>query len=140
MTSPRLVLDTNVLLSALVFQTSGAAWMRDAWQSYAVVPLVNRETVTELLRVLGYPKFALTENEVQDLLTGYLPWCETVPVPEELPAIPECRNPFDRKFLILSLTAKADALVTGDRDLLALKGDFPIPILTLSEARSSLNW
>ena len=84
MTSPRLVLDTNVLMSALVFQTSGAAWMRSAWQSYAIVPLVNRETVTELLRVLGYPKFALTEDEIQDLLTGYLPWCETVTVPKQL--------------------------------------------------------
>lgn len=138
MTPPRLVIDTNVLLSALVFQTGGAAWIRDAWQSYAITPLVNRETVTELLRVLGYPKFSLTEDEVQDLLADYLPWCETIAIPKEQPAVPACRDPYDTPFLTLCLTAKADALITGDRDLLALKQEFPIAILTLNEIRLHL--
>jgi predicted nucleic acid-binding protein len=54
MTPPRVVIDTNVLLSALLFQSRGVAWVRGAWQASAIIPLVNRETVKELLRVLGY--------------------------------------------------------------------------------------
>jgi len=138
MTPKRLVLDTNILLSALVFKTSGAAWVRNAWQSHAVVPLVDRDTLTELCRVLGYPKFSLSEGDVQDLLTAYLPWCETVPIPNQPPALPDCRDPFDLKFLAVALSGRADALVTGDQDLLMLKSIFPIPILTLSELKSDL--
>lgn len=46
------------------------------------------------------------------------------------PAVPECRDPFDRPFLILAIAGRADILVTGDRDLLALAADFPVLILT----------
>ena len=138
MTSPRIVLDTNILLSSLVFKTVGAAWVRSAWQSGALIPLVNRETVTELLRVLGYPKFSLAEDEIQDLLADYLPWCETVSDREDDLRIPTCRDPFDRAFLALCLVGKADALVTGDRDLLVLKDVFPVPILTLPEFKELL--
>ena len=46
------------------------------------------------------------------------------------PAVPECRDPFDRPFLELALTARADALVTGDADLQAPADIFAVPILT----------
>ena len=46
------------------------------------------------------------------------------------PAVPECRDPFDRPFLELATAARADALVTGDADLLALADSFAVPILT----------
>ena len=129
MTQPRLVLDTNVLLSALLFHAGSMSWLRPAWQSGTIVPLASRDTTAELIRVLCYPKFRLTDDEREDLLADYLPWCETVTVsnPAE---VPDCRDPFDRPFLELALTAKADALVTGDKDLLALASAFSIPILT----------
>lgn len=129
MTPLRVVLDTNVLVSALLFPRSSLSWLRTAWQSGAIVPLADGETTRELLRVLCYPKFRLTEVEREDLLADYLPWCETIAAGTEV-AIPECRDPFDRPFLELALSGRADALATGDGDLLALAPVFPVPILT----------
>ena len=138
MTRLRLVLDTNVLLSALLFPTGSLSWLRRSWQSEAIRPLASRDTTAELLRVLHYPKFRLTGDEREDLLSDYLPWCETVMVPKP-PAVPECRDSSDSSFLELALAGKADALVTGDDDLLALAPVFPVPILTPNGARDRLS-
>ena len=129
MKPPRIVLDTNVLLSALLFHAGALSWLRLAWQSEAIHPLASHDTTTELIRVLSYPKFKLTSDEREDLLGDYLPWCETVTVPNKI-KLPDCRDPFDRPFLALALTAKADALITGDKDLLVLSHLFAVPILT----------
>jgi len=138
MTPKRLVLDTNILLSALLFQSAHAAWLRGLWQSDAVTPLISHDTAKELLRVLSYPKFALAENEREDLLADYLPWCEVVLIPQPPPVVPDCRDPFDKPFLQLALAGKADALITGDKDILALKDRFPVSILTLAELKAVL--
>ncbi|MXY39008.1 MAG: putative toxin-antitoxin system toxin component, PIN family [Rhodospirillaceae bacterium] len=130
MTPPRLVLDTNVLVSALLFHSGRLSWLRGAWNSGRIRPLAGRETTAELIRVLGYPKFGLSDADRQDILEDYLPFCETVTVPDPPPAVPECRDPFDRLFLELALAGNADALVTGDADLQALADVFTVPILT----------
>jgi len=137
MTPPRLVLDTNVLLSALLFPAASLSWLRHAWQSEAVVPLASQATTLELLRVLSYPKFRLTEQEREDLLADYLPWCETVVVANP-PTVPYCRDPFDQPFLELAAAGSADALVTGDDDLLALAPVFAVPIITPAAARQRI--
>jgi len=129
MTPVRTVLDTNVLVSALLFPKGTVSWLRDAWQSGAILPLVSRDTVSELVRVLGYPKFRLTTAERDELLADYLPSCDSVDV-REPPPVPECRDPFDRIFLEVALVGRAEALITGDEDLLALASDFPVAILT----------
>ncbi|MDE0232338.1 MAG: putative toxin-antitoxin system toxin component, PIN family [bacterium] len=133
----RLVIDTNVLLSALLFPSGSLTWLRSAWQSGAVLPLAIHETTVELIRVLSYPKFRLTGHEREELLMDYLPWCETVTVPEP-PPVPECRDPHDRPFLELALAGRADALVTGDRDILVLSSDFSVPILTPKSLKDRL--
>jgi len=56
---PRVVLDTNVVLSALVFGKGPTAQLRTAWQRGDFVPLVNTAAAQELVRVLAYPKFRL---------------------------------------------------------------------------------
>ena len=129
MNQPRLVLDTNVLLSALLFHAGSLSWLRPAWQSENIRPLASHDTTAELIRVLSYPKFKLTDDEREDLLADYLPWCETATVPNPT-KVPDCRDPFDRPFLELALTAKADALITGDKDLLVLANEFSVPIIT----------
>lgn len=134
MTVPRIVLDTNVLVSALLFPARRLTWLREAWQSEAVVPLASGDTTRELIRVLSYPKFHLTADERDDLLDDYLPWCETVAVSERLDT-PVCRDPSDRPFLELALEGRADALITGDDDLLVLAPAFPVPILSPNAAR-----
>lgn len=47
--------------------------------------------------------------------------------------VPRCRDPFDRPFLLLARAAKADVLVSGDDDLLAVAPRFSIPIVRPAE-------
>jgi len=61
--SYRIVLDTNCIISALIFSRQKMAWLRHSWQSGAIIPLVSKETASELLKVLAYPKFKLTNRE-----------------------------------------------------------------------------
>jgi uncharacterized protein len=119
----RIVIDTNLVLSALVFGGATARF-RMAWQDDRIIPLVSKATITELIRVLA---------EQADLLADYLPFCETVVIPEVLPDVPECRDPFDIPFLVLALVGQADYLVTGDRDLLCLADQFSCPIVTADQ-------
>jgi len=130
---PRVVLDTNVAVSALVFRDGALASLRLAWQSSSVVPLVDRATAGELVRVLAYPKFRLTEAERETLLADYLPWCRVVAPPRRPPAVPACKDADDAVFLRLAVTGKADYLVTGDRALADLEGRFACPIVSAAE-------
>ncbi len=139
MTDPmRVVLDTNVLISALVFESPGAVWLRNLWRQGGIIPVVSKETVEELMRVLAYKKFALSEVDQHDLLEDYLPYAETIAVPKTRARIPKCRDPKDEMFLRLAYAAKVDALVSGDDDLLALASESRIPILSPSELATQI--
>ena len=129
-TPPRVVLDTNLVLSALVFSQGRLGPLRRAWQAGLCTPLVSAITAAELLRVLQYPKFKLTPSEREDLLSDYLPYCRAVAIPARLPRMAQCRDPFDQPFLELATVGRADFLVSGDRDLLALAPTFSRPIVT----------
>jgi len=122
----RVVLDTNVVLSALVFGGGLTGRLRMAWQNQDVLPLVNTETVQELIRVLAYPKFHLSLPDQQQLLADYLPYTQTVSPPESNPPVPECRDPYDLMFLHLSVVGQASVLVSGDKDLLCLADAFKL--------------
>ena len=138
-TVPRVVFDTNVVVSALVFSGGRVALLRGIWQARRATPLVSRATTSELLRVLAYPKFKLTANQQNDLLDDFLPFAEVVIIPEPAPRTPRCRDPKDRTFLELAIAAEASALVSGDMDLLALRGSFSVPLLRPEEWLSSLD-
>jgi putative PIN family toxin of toxin-antitoxin system len=136
--APRVVLDTNVVLSALVFSHGRSVALREAWQGGRCEPLVSKATVDELIRVLGYPKFKLVADEQRELLADYLPYCRTVAIPAKAPRTPPCRDPFDLPFLQLSVVGKADFLVTGDQDLLGIKSKLLCPIVTLEAFLAAL--
>jgi putative PIN family toxin of toxin-antitoxin system len=125
MTVPvRVVLDTNVVLSALVFGGGAAGQVRRTWQQGVLLPLASTVTVQELLRVLAYPKFRLSQAEQDELLADYLPYTETVRIPQPPPRVPACRDVLDEPFMHLAVTGKAHVLVSGDRDLLAIAAEF----------------
>lgn len=136
---PSVVIDTNLVLSALVFAQGRLSPLRHAWQGTLCQPLVSSVTAAELIRVLAYPKFKLTAADQQELLADYLPYCTTVRMPAKPPSTPACRDPFDLPFLQLAVAGKAKYLVTGDQDLLSLAGQFVCPIITADQFIKTLN-
>ena len=130
---PRVVVDTNVVLSALVFGGERFNALRSAWQGNRCVPLACSFTVSELIRVLAYPKFKLSALEQHELLADYLPYCTTVTLPTRLPKTIKCRDANDLPFLHLAQVGKADFLVSGDADLLCLADTFTCPIVNAEE-------
>ena len=121
MTDParlRVVFDTNTVISALVFTTGRLAWLRTHWREHCSISLVSRATAAELQWVLNYRKLKLSAEYQIELLGDYLSYCETIEVTGICPI--QCRDIKDQPFLDLAQSGKADFLVTGDEDLLAL--------------------
>jgi len=135
---PCVVIDTNLVLSALVFAHGRLSPLRHAWQDALCLPLVSSVTAAELVRVLAYPKFKLSAADQQELLADYLPYCTTVRMPIKLPVIPACRDKFDLPFLQLAVTGKTDFLVSGNQDLLSLAGQFVCPVVTADQFMKTL--
>ncbi|WP_415035290.1 putative toxin-antitoxin system toxin component, PIN family [Azonexus sp.] len=133
MSLPRVVLDTNCLVSALIFSRGRFAWLREAWQSKRFLALASHDTVSELLRVLAYPKFKLTSDEQETLLAEFLPYVETVKTDRNPEGLPDIRDADDIIFLVLADAGRADALISGDGDIQAVRDQFHIPILTVAE-------
>ena len=131
--APRVVLDTNVVLSALVFVHGRLAAVRQMWHAGRCRPLASSATSAELVRALSYPKFRLTADEQRELLADYLPYCTIVRIPIKIPVTPACRDPSDVQFLRLAIAGKADYLVTGDQDVLAIANRFSCPIITADQ-------
>ena len=96
--------------------------------------MVSRATLEELIRVLAHPQFRLSGADQRELLADYLAYCTTVRMPEVPPGVPPCRDPYDAPSRQLAVVAKADSLVTGDGNLLALGRRFPRPILTAEQS------
>ena len=127
----KVILDTNVLVSALLFGGKPGELVT-LWQSSAIRPLASKEIMDEYLRVLTYPKFKLTEEDVNFLLYNeILPHFEIIDV-QPGPRIIK-KDPEDDKFIRCAVAGKAKQIISGDRHLLALKTYQKIKILTPSD-------
>ena len=111
-------LDTNTLVSRLLLPGGTAARAVDHALALGV-PLVSDDTLAELADVLSRPKFdrwvTLAERQHFVQLLGGV--ARRVNITHRVQA---CRDPKDDKFLHVALNGEAEAIVTGDRDLLAL--------------------
>lgn len=133
------VLDTNCLVSALIFSSGRMSWLRLSWQRGVIVPVVCGETIRELMRVLAYPKFRLEKEEIESLLGEFLPWARMVKLSEPVDELECLRDRDDAVFIHLARQAGAAFLVFGDRHLLELKGLVPeVIILSPSELQNEL--
>lgn len=114
----RAVLDTNVVISALLF-SGPPSQLVSAWQSSRLRPVISAPILDEYIRVLAYPKFKLASAEIRGLIEEeLLPFTETVKVVPS--AVPNVRDPDDAKFITCATTAGVRWLVSGDDDLLSL--------------------
>ena len=127
----RVVLDTNVLVSALLF-AGPIGRLVSLWRERRIVPLLSKDVFIEYLRVLAYPKFKLSGKEIKALVEEYvLPFAEMVTVAETPAIIRE--DPADDKFLALVAAGRARHIVSGDKHLLALRGYRRVKIVTPRE-------
>jgi putative PIN family toxin of toxin-antitoxin system len=127
----RVVLDTNVIVSALLFQST-LSKIVILWQGDAFIPIISKDTFQELQTVLAYPKFALTTDEIRALFEGeILPFFEVVEAVEDVKGV--CADPTDDKFLACALAASADYLVSGDKALTELKQYKSVKIIKPSD-------
>ncbi len=134
----RVVIDTAVVVSALLFEKGRVTFLRQAWSEDTIRPLASKQTVTELLRVLGYPKFQLNTAEVETALAACLPFAETVVVKGDLGHLPQCSDPHDQMFVELAHVGRAEALITGDRALLELASETEFEILAPRDFKERL--
>jgi uncharacterized protein len=125
--SERMVLDTNVVVSGLLFQDGSPKHAMLKAQEGQV--LASDATLQELVEVMGRSRFDryLERNLRQQLVAEYLNACEAVAI---LYPVHACRDPKDDKFLEVAVHGRADAIVTGDSDLLDLHPFRGIAILT----------
>ena len=115
----RVVLDTNVLISVLLFKGE-LSRIVGLWQKGKIIPVISKETFDELRTVLEYPKFSLSRAEIKSLIKhDILPFFEVVNVSKHVKGA--CRDPEDDKFISCAISASADCIVTGDKDLSDLK-------------------
>jgi uncharacterized protein len=114
----RVVLDTNAVISALLF-SGVSSKLVSLWQNGLITPLLSREVLDEYLRVLSYPIFELSEKEIKELVQEeILPSAEVVKPKRRLHVIQ--RDPADNKFLECAVAGKAGVIISGDKDLLSL--------------------
>jgi putative PIN family toxin of toxin-antitoxin system len=116
--NPRCVFDTNVLVSAPLFDESGPAQAFFAVLRTGEV-LVSADVILELDDVLGREKFRsyVSEAERERFLRSLLREARLVEIREKIQA---CRDPKDDKLLKLAVNGGADCIVSGDDDLITL--------------------
>jgi putative PIN family toxin of toxin-antitoxin system len=123
----RIVVDTNVLISA-VFKNDTPPFHAVDWIERHGELLQSTDTELELLDVLGRSHIvAMTIPLLAAGLRRMLARSELVDVTERIAA---CRDTKDDKFLELAVNGRADVIVSGDADLLALHPFQGIPIET----------
>jgi putative PIN family toxin of toxin-antitoxin system len=127
----RVVLDTNVLVSATLIRGGNEDRILRAWRQGGFDLIFPAATLGELARVLSYPKLRnmrwLTAGEVTALLE--ILTAQSVLVPGEL-KVKVCRDPEDDKFVAAGIEGGARYLVTGDKDLLVLQNHDDLRIVT----------
>jgi len=128
MTRERVVIDTNVLISSLFLATSTPAQAVDKAVTKAQL-VATMETLRELIEKLHSLKFdRYVRRERRDALLERV--ASLVEIIDVLQSIRASRDPKDDKFLEAAVNGRADAIVTGDKDLLDLNPFRGIAIVT----------
>ena len=124
-----LVIDTNVLLSASMFSNSIPGRVVKAVFSSNNQVIATEKTIAEVVSKFSNKKFSkyFSSTYVHEFIRKYKKQIITV---EMISHIEDCRDPKDNMFLELAIDGKADCIISGDPDLLALHPFRGIPILS----------
>ena len=130
------VIDTNVVISALLFGGTPGVLI-ELWKKDKIAPLITDEIIAEYIRVLAYPKFKLSEEEIYYIIhQEILPFFNVVKSKPGPSIIKE--DPDDDKFIQCAKAGKAKVIISGDRHLLAVKSHQGINILTTAQCLKNL--
>lgn len=126
---PNLVLDTNIIVSAILAKTGKARQALDKAQDMGHV-LMSTSVLAEIETVLLRPKFDkyISQLERHFFLTNFL---KTVKFIAETEVVTVCRDPQDDKILNLALSGRAEYIISGDQDLLVLNPFRGVQIITI---------
>jgi putative PIN family toxin of toxin-antitoxin system len=125
-----IVVDTNIVVSALLFGGPPGD-LAKLWQVGKLDPIFSKDILDEYLKVLAYPKFSLSEKEIEFLLKQeILPYFRVVETSETQSKIIITADPDDDKFIICALADKCDLIISGDKHLLDLGSYHNIEIIT----------
>ena len=127
----RIVIDTNAFISSLLFK-GPTNKLVDLWQKKKFVFLISKHIFEEYIRVLNYPKFYLSEEEIEGIIKEkLLPFVQVVIVEKSVSIIKIDSS--DNIFLSTALSGKAKFIVSGDKHLLKLKKYRDIRILKMKD-------
>jgi putative PIN family toxin of toxin-antitoxin system len=129
----RVVIDTNVLVSGILKPRSKPARIIALMRERKILPIVNADTLGELVRVLRYPKLralhTLTDAEINEFVFLYAQI--GVLLPQDSATISGVvRDPGDDMYIAAALAGNAAVIISGDDDLCALGSYGTIPILS----------
>ncbi len=127
----RVVIDTNVFVSSLLFK-GPTNRVVNLWQNRKFTFLICKEILEEYIRVLAYPKFQLSEEEIKEIIEKeLLPFVQIVTIEKPVSIIKVDTS--DNIFLSVALTGKAKFIVSGDKHLLGLRKYQGIRILKVND-------
>ncbi len=128
---PNYVLDTNIIVSALLFKNSQPRQALDKARHHGTL-LMSQSIWQEITGVLTRPKFERYVSSVERDL--FIIWFgELVHFVEISKTVTVCRDAKDDKFLELAVNGNAELIVSGDQDLLMLNPFLGISIVTVRE-------
>jgi putative PIN family toxin of toxin-antitoxin system len=132
---PRVVIDTNILVSGIISKEGPTVAILDEWQKGKFVVVSSLKIIKEIVRVLHYPKIekakAIRKKEIRELVTTLLRFAVIVPGKLKIEVIEE--DPEDNKFLEAAIEGQAGYILSGDKHLLGLQEFKEIKILTAKE-------
>jgi putative PIN family toxin of toxin-antitoxin system len=120
------VLDTNVLLSGIAYPASIPGKIISAWRNGGINLILSRYILDELQRVLPRLNHRLgwSQQDMHDFIDSLAFLVDLVE--PSLASDPNLHDAANQPVLGTLLASKADYLVTGDNDLLALSNAYPI--------------
>ena len=114
----RVLIDTNILISAAL-NADGVpfqAYIKAA--SYPNRGLICEQNIDEMKRIFN-KKFPNHLSSLNEFLSAALPTLELIPIPaKENKSESQIRDKKDRPILRAAIYAKADVILTGDKDFL----------------------
>jgi len=118
MTSKRLIIDTNLLISFLI--TKKLNELDKLFLDKGAILLLSQELLLEIINVINRPKFKkfFSEEETAQLLETFDQYGRLIAIKSDISL---CRDKKDNFLLNLAVDGKADYLLTGDKDLLVLE-------------------